>query len=200
MADGPAGEGFSREIARIVVSRQQIALRVEQLAARIAERYADAELTIVAALTGSVIFLADLIRKLAIPMRLVLVPIRSYPGQATKSQGPVLALPIPADLAGKEVLIVDDILDSGQTLTLLLERIRDAEPASVCSCVLLNKDRPDLPNRVEPDYFGFRVPNEFLVGYGLDFDHRYRNLPDVCVLRQHARPDTRGLPAEGPDE
>ena len=103
--------------------------------------------------------------------------------------------PLPGDLAGRRVLLVDDILDGGATLAHLAEGIRAQCPVSLQTCVLLRKDRPDLADRIVPDYVGFDVPNEFVVGYGLDFDGLYRNLPDVCVLKTCA--GAVGLPAAG---
>jgi len=186
MVDRPAAETISKDIERVVVPRERIARRVEELASQIAGCYGGEELTILAVLTGSLIFLADLIRQLPIMMRLNVVSVCSYPGQATASQGPQFDLPVPADLAGRNVLVLDDILDSGRTLKALLDAVAAMCPASLRTCVLLKKDRPDLPDRPQPDFAGFQVPNEFLVGYGLDFDNLYRNLPDVCVLRRHA--------------
>jgi hypoxanthine phosphoribosyltransferase len=178
------------DIARVLLSRDQISDRVGRLSRRIARRYEGGELTIVAVLTGSLVFLADLIRELSLPVRVSLVAIRSYPGDATRSQGPRLVLPVDGDLAARNVLLLDDILDGGETLALLARTVEAMSPASLASCVLLYKDRPDRPDRVRPEYVGFDIPDEFVVGYGLDFDDRYRNLPDICVLKSLS--DTRG--------
>ena len=170
------------QIAGIVVTRAQIARRVRVLAGHIAAEYSRRELTILAVLTGSLIFLSDLIRRMPLRMRLNLVSVSSYPGRATTSQGPRFDLP-GMDLSGKDVLVLDDILDSGQTLACIVQAVRSRRPASVRTCVLVRKDRPDLAGRIEPDFWGVDVHTEFLVGYGLDFDNLYRNLPDICVLR-----------------
>ena len=175
--------GIHQDILSVVVSRARIAERVEQLASDIAGLYQGVELTILAVLAGSVVFLSDLMRRLAIPMRLEVARVSSYPHEATSSQGVRFTLPLTAPLAGRHVLILDDILDTGRTMRALLEQVRSSEPASVRSCVLLRKFRPDLPDRVEPDFVGFELPNKFIVGYGLDFNNLYRNLPDVCVLK-----------------
>lgn len=172
------------EIDRVLVSRQEIAERVAVLGREIADCYAGQELTIVAVLTGSLIFLADLVRELPLRMELDLVSISSYPGEATTSQGPRFQLPLTHDLSGRHVLIVDDILDSGQTLAALMSVIEPMGPTSVRTCMMLDKDRPDLPDRRKADFVGFAIPNEFVVGYGLDFNHLYRNLPHICVLRE----------------
>lgn len=176
-----------RDIARVAVTRRRISRRVRELANEIARDFGDGEMTILAVLTGSLIFLADLIRQLPLRMRLDLISVSSYPGKATRSKGVKLPTAAPVSLKGHRVLIVDDILDSGQTLAALLQAVNAVKPASVRTCVLLRKQRSDLSNRVEADFVGFEVADEFLVGYGLDYDNAYRNLPDICVLKEHAR-------------
>lgn len=176
---------LSGNIARVVIPRRRIARRVKELAAEIARRYGREDLSILAVLTGSLIFLADLMRELPLRMRLDVISVCSYPGKTTRSNGARLTMPLPGTLTGKHVLIVDDILDTGQTLQKLAGKVRRAGACSVRTCVLLDKDRRDLPRRMHADFVGFNVPDEFLVGYGLDFDHLYRNLPDICVLKQH---------------
>lgn len=179
------------DVARVVIPRDEIAARVGQLAGEIAECYAGRELTILAVLTGSLIFLSDLIRRLPLRMRVDVVAVSSYPGPTTCSQGADVRTPVPPDLAGRDVLILDDILDSGRTLAATLSDVRAAGAASVRSCVLLRKRRPDVPSRTEADFVGFEIENEFVVGYGLDFDRLYRNLPDVCLLKDRAGGDSR---------
>ena len=175
---------------RVLVPRDRIAERTHQLADEIAEFYAGREVTIVMVLTGALMFVADLIRLLHLPLRVEPVSVTSYPGQATRSQGPSFRLPPPQSLTGRDVLIIDDIYDSGCTMEFLVETITNAGAASVRSCVLLRKDRPDLDSRpAEPHFVGFDIPDAFVVGYGLDFDDLHRNLPDICVLQQHA-PET----------
>ncbi len=189
MSDSPLDEigSVHQDIHHVVVSDQQIADRVDELAADIAACYEGMELTIMAVLTGSLIFLADLIRKMPVRMRLDLVSISSYPGDSTVSRGPRWLLPISADLRGRHVLILDDILDTGRTLDAMKSAIAGMGPASLKTCVLLRKDRPDVSDRFEPDFVGFDIANEFVVGYGLDFDYIYRNLPQICVLNEHAQ-------------
>ena len=128
------------------------------------------------------VFLADLIRRLELSVEIGFVGVRSYPGNSVRSRGPKVVLPVDCELAGRDVLIVDDILDSGGTLTTLTRMIADAGAADVRSCVMLRKDRPDVSDRIEADFVGFDVPDLFVVGYGLDYDGLYRHLPDVCVL------------------
>ena len=182
---------MNRDIKYVVVNRRQIARRVGALARQIAAAYDRQELSLLAAMTGSLIFLADLIRRLPLRMRLNVVSISSY-GSAMQSRGPRLLTPLPGDFAAKNVLIIDDILDSGQTLELLLKKVRAMNPASLRSCVLLEKNRPDLPHRVQADFVGFHIPDNFVVGYGLDYDSLYRNLPDICVLK----PRCYGVPVQ----
>ncbi|MFB3894628.1 MAG: hypoxanthine phosphoribosyltransferase [Phycisphaerae bacterium] len=186
-----SASGLYRDIARVAVPRRRIAAGVRRLASRIADAYPDGEVTILAVLTGSLIFLADLMRRLPLRMRVEVVSVVSYPGTAVRSRGAKVLGPVPASLRGRNVLIVDDILDSGRTLAKLLSAVAAQRPAAVRTCVLLRKRRPDLPRRPTADFVGFDVPDEFVVGYGLDFDNLYRNLPDICVLKRHAR---RGVP------
>ncbi len=130
----------------------------------------------------NLMFVADLARALSLPVRLDVVSVSSYPDMATRSCGSVFRLAPQTDLGGRDVLVVDDILDSGGTLAMLLETLEPMCPASLASCVLVRKDRPDVPDRIAVDYVGFDVGDQFVVGYGMDHGERYRNLPDICVL------------------
>jgi hypoxanthine phosphoribosyltransferase len=188
MTDQPLyGADLDERIDHVVVSRDRISRRIAELGEEIAADYEGQELTIMAVLTGSLVFLADLVRCMPLVMRLDLVAISSYPGERTESAGPRFLLPISTNLRGRHVLVVDDILDSGLTLQAMLDAIGGMGPASLRTCVLLRKDRPDVEQRPEADHIGFDVANEFVVGYGLDFNGLYRNLPEICVLREHAR-------------
>ncbi len=198
-AHGQVSSPVYGDIAQVVIPRRRISRRVGQLARQIALDYGGRDLTILAVMTGSLVFLADLIRRLPFRMRLNLVSVCSYPGTATVSTGrPKLLTDVPAGLAGQDVVIVDDILDSGNTLGRLVDEVRRAGAASVRTCILLQKTRDDLPGRMTADYVGFITDNQFLVGYGLDFDNLYRNLPDVCILKRHQeRKEGRGEKGEG---
>jgi len=187
-ADGRA------DVAYVVVSAGDIAGRVAQLADEITACYRGGEITILAVLTGSLVFLADLMRHLAMPVRVGVVSVSSYRGSATTPGDVRFTIPLADDLAGRDVLVLDDVLDSGRTLGALLGELAARGPASMRTCVLLRKARPDLPGRMSADFVCFDVPNEFVVGYGLDHDDRHRNLPDICVLSRHA---ARPAPAEG---
>jgi hypoxanthine phosphoribosyltransferase len=184
-------------IDRVLLDRRRLADRVSELADQIATDFAadvgDAgfgaddpqELTLVPLLTGSIIFLADLIRDLPLMMRLRLINVTAYPGKATTNQGVTIHDSPHESLADRHVLIVDDILDSGRTITAVRELIESQSPASVRVCVLLRKDVP-AARAVHADYVGFDIPDRFVVGYGLDYDGYYRNLPEVVTLTQEA--------------
>ncbi|QNN25245.1 hypoxanthine phosphoribosyltransferase [Planctomycetales bacterium ZRK34] len=177
-------------IDRVLIDRHTIAARVREMAEQIAADFRAAEggcdpvhITIVPILTGSLIFLADLIRHLPLMMQIKLVTVSSYPGKSTSSQGVELQGQLPEDLTGHHILIVDDILDSGRTIKFVTDLIAARGPASVRSCMLLRKQIPSAIN-THADYIGFEVPDEFVVGYGLDYDGFYRNLPEVVVLKK----------------
>ena len=138
--------------------------------------------TLIPVMTGSLMFVADLVRQLPVPMRIEVVSVTAYPGRATTSVGATLEgdLPDAEVLRGHHVLIIDDILDSGSTLDTLIREFKPFEPASLRSCVLLAKEGRDRP--VEADYVGFTIPDRFVVGYGLDYDGLYRNLPEIATL------------------
>ena len=183
---GPRGAGSNvpdpNGALRVIIPRDRIASRIVELAEGLTACYGQGELTIVGVMTGVFVFLADLMRNLAMPIRLDVVSVCSYPGESTKSCGPQLILPPAGDLTGKDVLVVDDILDSGRTMTFLLDLISAAKPASLRTCVLLRKDLGESVERPDADFIGFDVPDVFVVGYGLDYDDLYRGLPDICVL------------------
>jgi hypoxanthine phosphoribosyltransferase len=175
---------MENDIARVLIPEAALKERVAELAVEIARAYSDPRggITIVTILRGSIIFLADLIRQLPIKMRVELVSVSSYPGAATSSRGATLeSIPLP-DLGDRDVLIVDDILDSGGTLRLVQAELARRGPRSVRTAVLLRKAEK-APSDVAVDYVGFDVEDAFLVGYGLDFNGLYRNLPYVAVLK-----------------
>ena len=174
--------GPDRTIGRVVVSAERIRLRVDELAEQIVKCYQGRELVVLAVMTGALVFLADLIRRLPLMMRLTLVSASSYVGAATCSNGIKSIGEVCDSLAGKDVLIVDDILDSGHTLRAVIEQVSRRAPRSVRTCVLLRKVR-DVADRPTVDFAGFDIQDEFVVGYGLDHDNLYRNLPDVRILQ-----------------
>jgi hypoxanthine phosphoribosyltransferase len=179
---------MQQDIQRVLIDGDRINARVRELAAQITVDHTpprmpgDAEITIVPILTGAMIFAADLIRAIPLAMRINLVTVSSYPGQSVRSQGSqVLTQQLP-DVRGRHVLLVDDILDTGGTLASAVPLLEEMGAGSVRTCVLLKK-RLASPPKVEADYVGFEIPDEFVVGYGLDFNNLYRNLPDIVVLR-----------------
>lgn len=171
------------DIARMLLEPERIQQRVRELAQQISHDYADADdLLLVGVLKGSVMFMVDLARSLQRDIALDFIAISSY-GAATKTSGVVRVLKdLETDIGGRHVIIVEDIVDSGLTLAYLRESLQRRNPASLRICSLLNK-----PNRrrsdVTIDYRGFDIPDEFVVGYGLDFAEHYRNLPYIGVLR-----------------
>jgi hypoxanthine phosphoribosyltransferase len=175
------------DLKEILFDREQIAARIAALAKEISrdldELPEDGEIVLVSILTGSVIFVADLIRQLPQKLRIELVTVKSYPGRVTESQGAKLIDGIDGKIQGKHVLIVDDILDSGGTLKLIRAELSKQNPASLRSCVLLRKKRPSAM-ATPCEYVGFDIPDVFIVGYGLDFDNYYRNLPMIGTLRE----------------
>ncbi len=134
-------------------------------------------------LTGAVVFVADLIREMPLKMSIRLVTVSSYPGATTVSKGAALRGALPQDLGGRHIVIVDDILDSGHTLALVKELVLEQNPASLRICVLLAKNVRRTVD-VRPNFVGFEIPDEFVVGYGLDYNGYYRNLPDIVALNQ----------------
>jgi len=173
------------DIETILFSEEIIAQRVAELAARIDEDYGarGGELALVGALTGSLVFLADLTRHIRTPHAVDTIRARSY-GASTRSSGAVRVTHKPLlDLAGKHVLLVEDIYDTGRTITRLLEHLRACNPRSLEVCVMFSKRGRRL-FRVNVKYRGFEIPDRFIVGYGLDYNEKYRNLPYVGVLRK----------------
>lgn len=133
-------------------------------------------------LTGSIVFTADLIREMPIKLSMRVVAVSSYPGASTSSKGALLRGAMPTDLGGRHVVVIDDILDSGQTLGLIRDLVLEQRPASLRVVVLLDK-QVKRKTEVKADLVGFEIPDEFVVGYGLDYDGYYRNLPEVAVLK-----------------
>ena len=171
------------DIARILIHRDQIDARVKALAAEIATVYnADrSALTLVPILSGSIIFLADLIRQLPLKMKIALVQVSTYPGASTSAQTPRTVLALTGDVKDRHVLVVDDILDSGRTLRQVQAMVREHGAKSVRTVVLLRKPAK-APADVHVDFVGFDVEDSFVVGYGLDYNDHYRNYPHVAVL------------------
>jgi hypoxanthine phosphoribosyltransferase len=165
----------------MLISADEIRERIALLAGEIGHDYRDKPLTIVGVLTGSLMFLADLVRRLDLPLRIGLIQASSYRGDATTPGRLHINPELLPDLRGRHVLLLDDILDTGQTLQHLLRHLGDTGAASVKVGVLLRK-QGRLVHAVRADYVGFDIPDEFVVGYGLDYNDEYRHLPYIAVL------------------
>ena len=181
------------DLDRILFHETTILSRLDQLAAEISKEYRGRELTVIAVLSGSLMFMADLLRRIPLPLKLDFLSVASYHGNAqttgevafkvataNPSRGGQIALP---DVRDRHLLVLDDILDSGCTLAAIREKLEALEPRSIRVCVLLSKKKKRV-RRVDADYVGFEIADEFVVGYGLDFMERYRNLPYIGVLRK----------------
>ncbi len=170
------------DIAEVLVDERAIADKVRELGARITEDYRGKDLVLVSILKGALPFLADLMRQMPIPLALDFLEVSSY-GESTESSGVVRILKdIAKPIEGRDVVVVEDILDTGRTLAYVIEHLRSQHPASVRLCTLLDKPaRRIVPIRI--DYRGFEIPDRFVVGYGLDYAERYRNLPFIGVLK-----------------
>ena len=172
-----------QDMERIFFTKEQIAEAVKKLGQRITEDYAGKAPVMVCILKGASLFFADLIREIDLPLTIDFMVVSSYGGSNTTTSGLVKIIKdLDGDLSGKDVLIVEDILDTGVTLSKLVPMLKMRNPNSVKICTILDK-----PSRrkadIAPDYEGFQVPDEFVVGYGLDYDEKYRNLPYVGVLK-----------------
>jgi hypoxanthine phosphoribosyltransferase len=173
---------YDGDIETVLISAEQIAEKVEELAKQISADYADRELLLVGVLKGAVMFMSDIARALSRPVELEFMDISSY-GSSTSTSGVVRILKdLDQSIAGKHVLVVEDIIDSGLTLSYLLKNLSSRDPASLQVVTLLRKPeavRVDVP----VGYVGFDIPNEFVVGYGLDYAQRYRDLPYIARLK-----------------
>lgn len=183
MESHPVPARWRKEVEQILITDQQIARRIEEMSRQIENDFAGREMVIVALLNGTVMFLADLIRNLSLPLRLDFIGVSSY-GSGTESGTVVFTKELRLDVRGRDVLVVDDILDTGKTLRQVLAKLQALNPARIRTCVLLNKAARRVED-VQADYVGFEIPDLFVVGYGLDFAERYRNLPFVGVLHSH---------------
>jgi len=174
---------WRQEVERILITDDQIARRLRTMARDIVHDFTGREMVVVSLLNGTVMFLGDLIRNLSLPLRLDFIGVSSY-GAGTESGDLVFTKELRLDVRGRDVLLVDDILDTGKTLYRVLGKLRALKPRRIKTCVLLNKAARRV-EAVEADYVGFEIPDYFVVGYGLDFAERYRNLPFVGVLHPH---------------
>ena len=169
------------ETIRELVSEQEVEARVCELGRQISEDYAGRQVHLICVLKGGVFFMCELAKRITVPVSMDFMSVSSY-GDGTKSSGVVrIAKDLDETLEGKDVLVIEDIIDSGRTLSYLLEVLQKRNPASMRLCTLL--DKPDRrTHEVHVDYVGFEIPDEFVVGYGLDYAQKYRNLPYIGVV------------------
>ena len=179
------------DLERILFHETTILSRLDQLAAEISKEYRDRELTVIAVLNGSLMFMADLLRRIPLPLTLDCLSVASYHGQAETSGEVIFKQVALPDVVNRHILILDDILDSGHTLAAIREKLQTAKPRSIRVCVLLSKKKTRA-RHVDADYVGFEIEDEFVVGYGLDYMEQYRNLPFIGVLRKELIGQTAG--------
>lgn len=170
-----------KETSRVLIPEDKVDERIAQLGEQISRDYAGKQVHLIGILKGSIFFICELAKRITVPVTMDFMSVSSY-GAGTKSSGVVkLIKDLDEPIEGKDVLVVEDIIDSGHTLSYLLKNLSDRHPASIRLCTLLDKpERREVD--VEVDYQGFSIPDEFVIGYGLDYDQRYRNLPYIGVL------------------
>ena len=171
------------DIQEVLLTEQMLKDKVAELGAAITRDYADKEIFAIGILRGAVVFMADLIRAIERPVQIDFMAVSSYGMQADSSGIVRILKDLDSSITGKHVLIIEDIIDSGQTLSYLIKNLAERKPASIQLCTLMNKPerrKVDLPVK----YVGFEIPNEFVVGYGLDYAEKYRNLPYLGILKR----------------
>lgn len=167
----------------VLISKEQIAQKVKELAKILTEEYKDKNPLFICILKGSFIFFADLIREMNIPVEIEFMAISSYGTGSTSSGEVKVVKDTDKSLENRHVIIVEDIIDTGLTLSYLKNMLLSRAPASLKICALLDKpERREI--EIEADYLGFKIPNHYVIGYGLDFAQKYRNMPDVCILKK----------------
>ena len=173
---------LEKDIQEVLFSEEQLKKRVEEIGKQIQQDYAGKEIMLIAVLRGSFVFMADLCRAIDLPCTLDFMSVSSY-GKGTSSSGQVqITKDLSSDISGKHIIVVEDILDSGNTLSYLLKLLEQRNPASIRLCTLL--DKPDRRvKQVEVHYTGFSIPDAFVVGYGLDYAEKYRNMPYIGILK-----------------
>lgn len=170
------------ETIKVLVPEEQVNQRIEELGRKISEDYAGRHVHLICVLKGGVFFMCELAKRITVPVTMDFMSVSSY-GAGTKSSGIVkIVKDLDQSIEGRDVLVVEDIIDSGRTLSHLMKILNERKPSSICLCTLLDKPERREVDDVNVDYTGFQVPDEFVVGYGLDYDQLYRNLPYVGVV------------------
>lgn len=176
---------MTSNIKQVLLSEEQIQEKVKELAAQLSKDYAGKNPVVVGVLKGVVMFFADMVKRIDIPCQIDFMCISSY--QGTESKEMKVKMDVSADIKGRHVIILEDIFDTGNSLDFTYKQLMAKEPASISICTLLDKPERRNPKvTLVPDYVGFTIPNEFVVGYGLDYDEYYRNLPYVGILKPEA--------------
>ncbi|MCB1121724.1 MAG: hypoxanthine phosphoribosyltransferase [Verrucomicrobiae bacterium] len=170
-------------LEEILVTEQQIRMRTHELGREISNLYGEEEISVISIVNGAIIFTADLLRTITSPIRLDCIRVSSYGNSTTPETAPEILDNMRLDIAGRHVLIVDDILDTGKTISKVVDVISKQNPASIRSCMLLEKQGTRKVD-YKADFIGFEIPDKFVVGYGLDFAGRYRNIPVIGVLKE----------------
>lgn len=174
---------MKQDIRQILIETDELQKRIKELGQEITKDYEDKDLVVICVLKGAVLFMSDLCKNIDLPLNMDFMAVSSY-GSSTQSSGVVRILKdLDSSIEGKDVLIVEDIIDTGLTLSYLVENLKSRGPKSVKICTLLDKPERRKVD-VKVDYIGFTIPDDFVVGYGLDFNEKYRNLPYVCVLKE----------------
>jgi hypoxanthine phosphoribosyltransferase len=170
------------DLEKVLIDAPEIDQRLQVLGQEISQHYQDKELTVISVINGAIIFTADLIRQIKIPLMLESLRVSSYQNSCAPQTEPALFDAVTLELKGSHVLIIDDILDSGRTLSAVMQHLQSKQPASLKTCVLLDKmSHRDCP--MTADFVGFKIPDAFVVGYGLDYAQRYRQLPCIGILK-----------------
>lgn len=177
---------MEENIQKVLLSEEQIQAKVNEFAKMLSEEYADKNPVFVGVLKGVVMFFGDMVKRITVPCQIDFMWISSYQGTNTTSQM-IVKRDVSTDIKGRHVVILEDIFDTGNSLEFTYKHLLEKEPASLKICTLLDKPERRNPTvTVKPDYVGFTIPNEFVVGYGLDFNEYYRNLPYIGVLKPEA--------------
>lgn len=170
------------ETVKVMIPEEQVEERIKQLGEQISKDYAGKQIHLICVLKGGVFFMCELAKRITVPVTMDFMSVSSY-GAGTKSSGIVkIVKDLDQSIEGRDVLVVEDIIDSGRTLSHLMKILNERKPSSICLCTLLDKPERREVDDVNVDYTGFQVPDEFVVGYGLDYDQLYRNLPYVGVV------------------